>query len=173
MSIDDLVKVITSFINQEPLNNIQISFINKIAKVITQELNDKHWNVIMRVTRNMNLPSLFKYILYKIKPDDADKLPNDIILIGISISNWITMLDDILDETNSHNDEKKSQERVNNYIAFINKIKECYKQGYINNNEYISLLNWLVYYNVYEFFEPISDGLLVTHKDMPNTPICE
>ena len=41
--------------------------------------------------------------------------------------------------------------QVNTYITFIDRVKNCYKEGYITKNEYISLLNWLLYYNVYEF----------------------
>ena len=51
---------------------------------------------------------------------------------------------------------------MNNYITFINKIKDCYIKNHISKDECVLLLNWLLYNNVYYLFLPVRTRNYIT-----------
>ena len=84
-------------------------------------------------------------------------------LVCITKINWQLVLEDIF---NPENDNQYNVQK--SYMTFIERIKQCYKQKYINDNEYVLLLNFLLYSNTCDIFNLINEAL-VTRKSIPNT----
>ena len=159
----DFETVLTSFSNNEQLNNIQIDFIKRIANEITYNVNVNNWRNLITDCK-IGLPR--REPKYDNETDNqynakirnkvnATKLSNKDILSYTGQYSWIQCLDDIHHTSNSSSkcwdDYKK---KIDNYITFIQKIKDCYITNHISKDKCVSLLNWLLYNNVYNLFLP-------------------
>ena len=181
----DFEAVLTSFQNNEPLNNRQIDFIKRIANEITYNVNANNWrNLITGQHRGFPRvpPPLPRIGQVNIDNNmivqnqvNTTNLSNRNILSYLEKTSWLICLDGIPNNNNDNDIDpdddydaylvqanNEYNEQVNTYITFISRIKECYNEYCINKDEYISLLNWLLYCNVHVFFNTVRQRLLVT-----------
>ena len=59
---------------------------------------------------------------------------------------------------------------ANTYINFLKRTKECYEKQYIGSNNYISLLNWLLYVNVNQVMRETYPSDLEIYYEIVNAP---